>query len=99
MLQASLPDLQGKRFIILLDEYENLQENQQKIVNTLVKHTKLRVLFRIGTRLRGFRTNHTLIEEEFLMRDADYRKIRFEDILLAHDQFQKTPKDDCKEKT
>jgi hypothetical protein len=86
LLQTALPELQDKRFIILLDEYENLRENQQRIVNTLVKHTKLPVTFRIGTRLRGLRTNHTLNEEEFLMEDADYRKIGFEDILMAHDE-------------
>lgn len=86
LLQSIIPDLQDKRFIILLDEYENLRENQQKIINTLVKHTRLPVTFRIGTRLRGFRTNHTLNEEEFLMEDADYRKIRFEDILMAHNK-------------
>jgi len=86
LLQIHLPELQSKRFIILLDEYENLRENQQRIVNTLVKHTRLPVTFRIGTRLRGFRTNDTLIEEEFLMQDADYRIIRFEDILMAHDE-------------
>ena len=78
-----LPELCGKKIIILLDEYENLRLNQQKIVNTLVKHTKLPVTFRIGTRLRGFKTYDTLNEGEFLMEDADYRKIRFEDVLTA----------------
>jgi hypothetical protein len=78
-----LPDLCDKRIIILLDEYENLRLNQQKIVNTLVKATKLPVTFRIGTRLRGFKTYDTLNEGEFLMEDADYRKIRFEDVLTA----------------
>ena len=55
--------------------------NQQKIVNTLVKTKKLPVTFRIGTRLRGFKTYDTLSKCEFLMVNADYREIRFENIL------------------
>jgi hypothetical protein len=83
LIQKHLPELRDKRIIILLDEYENLRLDQQKIVNTLVKHTKLPVTFRIGTRLRGFKTYDTLNEGEFLMEDADYRRIRFEDVLTA----------------
>lgn len=79
-----LPDLNGKNIIILLDEYENLLEYQQKIVNTLIKHTREPVTFRIGMRIYGFKTQDTLNDGEFLMEDADYRKILFEDILLSN---------------
>jgi len=76
----------NKNIIILLDEYENLLSQQQKIVNTLIKHVKHPTTFRIGTRLHGFKTFDTLNKGEFLMEDADYRKILFEDILLSHDK-------------
>jgi len=83
LIQQYIPELQGKNIIILLDEYENLRLQQQKIVNTLIKHTKLPVTFRIGTRLNGFKTFETLIKGEFLMVDADYRQILFENVLTA----------------
>ena len=50
--------------------------------NTLVNL----VTFRIGTRLKGFKTFDTLDVGEFLMEDADYRRIRFEDVLMSHNE-------------
>ncbi|MBZ9572553.1 hypothetical protein KJA15_04450 [Patescibacteria group bacterium] len=84
ILIQKIPEFQNKNILILLDEYENLLFQQQKIVNTLIKHVKKPVTFRLGTRLYGFKTYDTLNEDEFLMEDADYRKILFEDILLAN---------------
>jgi len=86
IIQNFIQEIQGKNIIILLDEYENLRELQQKIINTLIKHTRLPVSFRIGTRINGFKTFDTLNQGEFLMVDADYRIIQFEDILLAKDK-------------
>jgi hypothetical protein len=90
ILEEMVSEIKGKNIILLLDEYENLRGEQQKIVNTLIKHTKIPVSFRIGTRINGFKTYDTLNEGEFLMVDADYRLIQFEDILLSKDkQFRK----------
>jgi len=83
LLEESLSNFKHKNILIMLDEYENLTEYQQKIINTLIKHTKRPVSFRIGTRINGFITYDTLNEDEFLMEDADYRKILFEDILTS----------------
>ena len=90
ILNENIPEFRGKRIILLLDEYENLQYQQQKIINTLVKHTKSLVTFRIGTRLKGFKTCDTLNVGEFLMEDADYRLIRFEDVLMSHNEEYRT---------
>jgi hypothetical protein len=85
IMQHFIPAFKGKNTIVLLDEYENLKFEQQKIVNTLIKHTRLPVTFRIGTRLNGFKTFETLIKGEFLMVDADYREILFENVLTARE--------------
>lgn len=76
-------ELQNKNFILLLDEYENLTLSQQRILNTYIKHTQLPVTFRLGMRIKGFRTYETLNENEFLREGADFRKIPFENVLLA----------------
>jgi dephospho-CoA kinase len=83
LLQESLLNFEHKNILIMLDEYENLNEHQQKIINTLIKHTTIPVSFRIGTRINGFKTYDTLNEGEFLTEDADYRKILFEYILTS----------------
>ncbi len=83
IFQKFLPELENKNILIIIDEYENLLEYQQKIINTLIKHTKPPVTFRIGMRLNGLRTSATLNHEEFLKRDADYRVIFFENILTS----------------
>jgi hypothetical protein len=85
ILSRNINELRGKKIIILLDEYETLLEQQQKVVNTLVKYTKIPVTFRIGTRINGIKTYGTLFPVEFLQEDADYRCILFEDIFSARD--------------
>gem|GEM_PF-3530767 len=83
ILQKYIPELKGKKILILLDEYENLLEQQQRVINTLIKHIRGPVTFRVGTRIKGFKTMDTLNEGEYLLVDADYREILFEDVLLA----------------
>lgn len=89
ILAKNLSEFNDKKFIILLDEYENLLMQQQKIINTLIKHVQHPVTFRIGTRLYGIRTYDTLNDDEFLMEDADYRKILFENILISSEKAYK----------
>ena len=89
ILAKIFSEFKDKDFIILLDEYENLLPQQQKIINTLIKHVQCPVTFRIGSRLYGLRTYDTLNEGEFLSEDADYRKIVFEDVLISHGKVYK----------
>jgi len=80
-----IDQLKNKKFIILLDEYENLMKFQQKIINTSIKHVTSPVTYRIGMRLNGFKTVDTLNSGEFLTEDMDYRKILFEDVMYSND--------------
>ncbi len=63
------------RFFYLIDEYENLSENQQRVVNTLIKHCAPDYYIKIGIRKHGLRTNLTLVDDEFLAHPADYERI------------------------
>ena len=68
-------DLLGKEellFKIFIDEYETLQEYQQKIVNTLIKHSSLPVVFNIGLRPKGMKTSETISETETIEAPHDY---------------------------
>jgi hypothetical protein len=68
-------------FIILLDEYENFLDYQQKVVNTLLKFTAPQIKFRIGMRLEGFRTFEMISEDDFIKVGREYREVILEEIL------------------
>lgn len=70
-------------FKIFIDEYETLQEYQQKIVNTLIKHSSLPVIFNIGLRPKGMKTSETISETETIEAPHDY-----ELLLLGFEQDQ-----------
>lgn len=79
-------ELLGKKellFKIFIDEYETLQEYQQKIVNTLIKHSSLPVIFNIGLRPKGMKTSETISETETIEAPHDY-----ELLLLGFEQDQ-----------
>lgn len=71
-----LPDLTGKPFYFLLDEFENLTDLQQRCINTLVRHSgQDGVTFKIGVKDLGHRDLRTLNEGELLEEPADYASI------------------------
>lgn len=59
-------------FKIFIDEYETLQEYQQKIINTLIKHSSLPVIFNIGLRPKGMKTLQTVSDTETIEAPHDY---------------------------
>ncbi len=75
-------------FVILIDEYENFTERQQRIINTLLKFVRQGITFRIGMRLEGFHTFYTISENEFIKEGRDYKKITFENFLVKYEDYQ-----------
>lgn len=67
-----LHQFQGKVFFLLVDEYENLLDGQQLVMNTLLKHTPDSYTFKIGVREMGWKVKTTLNKEEVLNDPADY---------------------------
>ncbi|HET7231709.1 MAG TPA: hypothetical protein VFJ16_16985 [Longimicrobium sp.] len=61
----------GKVFYIVVDEFENLDETQQSLFNTLIKHGRDKFAFKIGMKDSGWRTKATL-NGEILTHPADY---------------------------
>lgn len=80
-LIESIPFFKNINFVILLDEYENFLEYQQKIVNTLLRFTQAQIKFRIGMRLEGFRTFSMISEDDFIKVGREYREVILEEIL------------------
>ncbi|WP_151781763.1 ORC-CDC6 family AAA ATPase, partial [Acinetobacter bereziniae] len=74
-LLLQTPELNGKQFVFLIDEFENFEDYQQCIVNTLMKQINQLYTFKIGVRELGWRNRSTLRENEILNSPADYYKI------------------------
>lgn len=69
-------------FILLIDEYENYLESQQRVINTLLRFSKNEIRFRIGMRLEGFRTFSMISEDDFIKEGREYIKVVFEEVLI-----------------
>jgi hypothetical protein len=59
---------------IFIDEYETLQEYQQKIINTSIKHSSSPVVFNIGLKFEGMKTNKTVAETETIEEPHDFER-------------------------
>lgn len=78
--------LEGKMFYLLIDEYENLLDNQQQIMNTLLKHVPDTYTFKIGVRELGWRVKYTLNKQELLNDPADYSLINITEQFSTNDK-------------
>jgi hypothetical protein len=78
LCEELLSGLSGLRFVYLIDEYENLTEEQQLYVNTLVRERTDPVGIKIGARLYGIRTHHTLNTGEENRRDSEYEELQLD---------------------
>ena len=78
LLIESVKRLDGftdKLFFFLIDEYENLEDYQQQLVNTLIKHSGELYSFKICVRELGWRKRDTSSGNESLISPADYISI------------------------
>lgn len=71
----STPALAGKQFFFLIDEFENYEDYQQRVLNTIIKHAPSSYTFKVGVRELGWRERSTLNTNEQLTSPADYARI------------------------
>ncbi len=94
-----LRQFKNKMFFILLDEYENYEDYQQKIINSLIKHSPEHYTFKIGVRELGWRVKHTLNNSELLSDPADYVLVNIEQKLTERDSiFSEFAKKVCQQR-
>jgi len=73
-----VPGLGDILYCYLLDEFENLTEQQQVHVNTLVRERESPATFKIGARQFGIRTHRTLSADEINVRDSEFDELRLD---------------------
>ncbi|WP_455231069.1 ORC-CDC6 family AAA ATPase [Geopseudomonas aromaticivorans] len=70
-VKDQVPGLESTVFSVYIDEYENLLNYQQRIINTRIKHSEPPLIFNIAIKLNGMSETQTLSEERLENR-ADY---------------------------
>ena len=64
--------------VYLIDEFENLNERQQKFINTLIREKQPPSSFKIGARLYGVRTYSTYCADEDNKEGSEYEQLLLE---------------------
>ncbi|KQR80073.1 hypothetical protein ASF98_19170 [Arthrobacter sp. Leaf337] len=82
-VSQSLTGLENVVITFLIDEYENLNIDQQMYVNTLIREKQLPVTFLVGSRAWGVRTQLTLSADEENKRGSEYEWIELEEAYRA----------------
>lgn len=92
-----LNQFKDKIFYLLIDEYENLLDEQQQVVNTLLKHTPPSYTFKVGVREMGWRVRYTLNQQELVNDPADYVRFNIVEMFTGDtsDQFESFARDVC----
>ena len=72
---AHIPELSDTVFVYLIDEFENLTEQQQKLINTLIREKRNPSSFKIGARLYGLRTHSTFCADEEIKEGSEYERL------------------------
>jgi len=88
ILSSKCSCFKGVQFLYLLDEYENLLEEQQRYVNTLIREKELPCSFKIGGRIYGFKTFRTYSDEEDIKEGSEYEVLPLDSRLRDHRQYK-----------
>jgi len=73
-------ELLGERVIFCcIDEYENLLNHQQAVLNTYIKHAEPPLSYKVGVRRYGLRNHQTLDVNDLLKTPDDYGEIQISD--------------------
>lgn len=75
------PNLNGVTFKVYVDEFESLAEWQQRRINTLIKKSDHKVVYSIGVRTKGIKTNKTIVEDEVIQKTHDYQYFCLDSII------------------
>lgn len=82
-------------FKVFIDEYETLLDYQQRIINTLIKHSNHPVIFNIGLRPEGMRIKETISDTESIEAPHDFE---FLELGISNNNYISTLKEICKKR-
>jgi hypothetical protein len=79
-VQSQLGYLRESLFAVFIDEYENLHEYQQRMINGLIKHGQQPLVFNVAVKRNGMPVTET-DGKESIQNISDYREIDLEERL------------------
>lgn len=71
-ISAAFPELSQINYLLLIDEFENLPLDLQKLFNTIIKFCNADVSMRVGRRSENIVTTETINSIEYLREQHDY---------------------------
>lgn len=77
-----VPHFAPLQFFCCVDEYENLLDSQQAVLNTYIKHAEPPLSYKVGVKKNGLRSRATIDTTDALSTPADYAEIEIE-----HEEF------------
>ncbi len=86
VLSTRFSQLKDILFVYLIDEFENLTESQQKLINTLIREKQNPCSFKIGARLYGVRTYSTFCADENNKEGSEYGQLLLDKTLRENDE-------------
>lgn len=75
LLATHVPEMRNILFVYLIDEFENLTDDQQMLVNTLIREKEHPCSFKVGARLYGVRTYATYCAGEDNKEGSEFERL------------------------
>jgi hypothetical protein len=95
IMKESVPFFNDKIFLYLIDELENISDNQQRLIQTLIREKNTACTFRLGARLYGIKTYQTLGSGEENREGSEFEKIILDEFLRRNDKYNEFVRDIC----
>ncbi|MFT0472331.1 hypothetical protein ACMSI6_00010 [Pseudomonas antarctica] len=98
LVSTRIAKLRRMRFIYLLDEVENLSIEQQRFINTLIRHRQDPCTFRLGARLYGIKTHANYGSDEENKDGSEFRALYLDQLIRARsrtDAYKRFSKELC----
>ena len=84
LLSEVVPCFQSVLFLYCIDEFENLTEGQQQVVNSFVRDKCPPSTLRVGSRLYGVKTHRTDGGAEENLRESEFRQLVMDRVFRQH---------------
>ncbi|MGA6108479.1 hypothetical protein [Pseudomonas solani] len=81
LVSKNVAPLKDIRFIYLIDEVENLTNDQQRFINTLIRHSVEPCTFRLGARLYGIKTLANYGTDEENKEGSEFKALYLDQIM------------------
>ena len=95
LIKEHVPFFKDKIFLYLIDELENISENQQRLIQTLIREKNTACTFRLGARLYGIKTYQTLGGGEENKEGSEFEEVVLDDFLRENDNYNEFVRKIC----